>query len=599
MDTKTKRIEPGNPLDCERLIERGHLALAAITSEAHAARVEALKAELEVALAEAQSGEPSHLLNWLASYRGISESPLIPLSTVQPPLNSGQFQEARELHVASELSQVESAAKLDHPTQAVRSWDRLISGARQRLELHHTEANASVLEQHLAPSDPAADNKLPALAGDASSPANTSLLNGTPTEARLQEGHPKESRPPESRPPESRPPESQPPESQLEESLSQEPQQDCANGSKLEIAEEELAEAQPSCEEDEEDLPAHGLEQQEHALEFHELEHLQVLADVERDLDKPLSQSGRRGLIVSVAVHGVLIAALMAITMRIPPPPASLGFESGSSELATEALDNLDPIEITAPQELTPEMPNEVSESSVSLPSAVGLASSTTANSSASVTTGASGVSGMQASANRAVSASGGRPNPAHSNASFFGAAASGNCFCYVIDGSESMRGGPWEAAKAELLRSLSTMKENHRFYIIFFNQELNAIPMPGEREPATSPLYATEDNLKHARNWIESLRIDRGAPPNDALLHAIELEPDAIYLLADGATKIDVPAFLRTKNRTSDLISGEQVRVPIHAIAFYSPETGQRLMKQVAMENKGQFIYVPAPRKK
>ena len=132
-------------------------------------------------------------------------------------------------------------------------------------------------------------------------------------------------------------------------------------------------------------------------------------------------------------------------------------------------------------------------------------------------------------------------------------------------------------------------MKESHRFYIIFFNQKLNAITMPGEREPATSPLYATAENLKHAGNWIESLRIERGAPPTAALVHAIDLDPDAIYLLADGATKIDVPEFLRAKNRTSDFISGEQVRVPIHAIAFYSPEAG----------HKGQFIYVPDPRKK
>jgi hypothetical protein len=142
-------------------------------------------------------------------------------------------------------------------------------------------------------------------------------------------------------------------------------------------------------------------------------------------------------------------------------------------------------------------------------------------------------------------------------------------------------------------------MKDNHRFYIIFFNQKLNAITFPGEREPATNPLYATAENLKHAQNWIESLRIERGAPPNEALQRAIELEPDAIYLLADGATKIDVPGFLRQKNRTSDFLRGEQVRVPIHAIAFYSPEAGQKLMRQVAMENKGQFIYVPDPRRK
>ena len=181
------------------------------------------------------------------------------------------------------------------------------------------------------------------------------------------------------------------------------------------------------------------------------------------------------------------------------------------------------------------------------------------------------------------------------SNATFYGAAASGNCFCYVIDGSGSMRNGPWDAAKHELLKSLATLKENQRFYIIFFNRELSAIPLPGEQTPAPAALYATHDNLTHTRRWLDTLHIDAGAPPNDALSLAIDKEPDAIYLLTDGVTTVDVPKFLRDKNRISDLIAGEQVRVPIHTIAFYSL-AGQALLKQVAAENQGQFIYVPAP---
>ena len=93
-------------------------------------------------------------------------------------------------------------------------------------------------------------------------------------------------------------------------------------------------------------------------------------------------------------------------------------------------------------------------------------------------------------------------------------------------------------------------------------------------------------------------MRIDRGAPPTDALRFAIEKEPDAIYLLTDGVTKVDVAKFLREENRVRDLINGEQVRVPIHTIAFYSLD-GQQLLKQIAAENKGQFIYVPDPRKR
>mgnify|MGYP003381707742 CR=1 FL=1 len=33
-------------------------------------------------------------------------------------------------------------------------------------------------------------------------------------------------------------------------------------------------------------------------------------------------------------------------------------------------------------------------------------------------------------------------------------------------------------------------------FYIIFFNRELSAIPLPGEQTPAPAALYATPDNM-------------------------------------------------------------------------------------------------------
>jgi hypothetical protein len=549
MDPKTKRIDSGTPSDCERLIERGHLALIAITSEALAARVEAQKAELEVALSESRRGDANMLRNWLENYRGMNESPSVearhtpiqftsviasqftaPVSTAGEP--------CRPAVVESEF------AKHDESQPAELSWNLLLPAARQRLQTRSSELG--LIERS---------------ATDASEVAQPPAMHRG-SECPIES----------------------PIERDVNDVVSEELKVDG-----------EFAIERESVDEDFREDPLDQPDEHE-PLVYQELPELQTFSATERDLGKPFFRSGRRGLAFSVLVHSALIGSLMAITMRVPDEVASMGFNAGTSESTAESFEEFQPMEITSTEEISVEMPSETSESSVNLPSAVGLSSSSVN----SVTpTSASTISGVQASASRAVAASSGRPNPAHANASFFGAGASGNCFCYVIDGSESMRGGPWEAAKAELLRSLSTMKESHRFYIIFFNQQLNAITMPGEREPAASPLYATAENLRHAQNWIESLRIERGAPPNDALLHAIELEPDAIYLLADGATKIDVPAFLRTKNRTSDFISGEQVRVPIHAIAFYSPESGQKLMKQVAVENKGQFIYVPDPRKK
>ncbi len=61
-----------------------------------------------------------------------------------------------------------------------------------------------------------------------------------------------------------------------------------------------------------------------------------------------------------------------------------------------------------------------------------------------------------------------------------------------------------------------------------------------------------------------------KGLPPNDALDAAIEMEPDGIFLLFDGDTRADVAAHLRRSNRSTDLISGENIRVPIHTLGFY-----------------------------
>ncbi len=304
-----------------------------------------------------------------------------------------------------------------------------------------------------------------------------------------------------------------------------------------------------------------------------------------------------RGIVVSFLAHAALVLLLGLVTLRLPAPPASLALESASTDVATEALEFREPLEITEP-----DVPSDVSP----LPS-VDLATFDVTENFADVGSTVSLPVGTQSSQANSLSAAtlltgGGSAsslaNALQSSSSFFGAAASGNCFCYVIDGSGSMRGGPWDAAKIELFKSLASLKQTQRFYIVFFNRELSAIPLPGEREPAPHTLYATPENVQHARRWMDTLRIDIGAPPNLALELAISKEPDAIYLLTDGVTQSDVLGFLRRRNRTQDTIFGEQVRVPIHTIAFYSLD-GQELLQQIAAENNGQFIYVPDPKQR
>ncbi len=290
------------------------------------------------------------------------------------------------------------------------------------------------------------------------------------------------------------------------------------------------------------------------------------------------------GIMASVLLHLLLGFGLAMLAIQLPPQPAGLALDS-SWEVASPDVALSQPLDVASPiaeSEPLPELDNELklenslSESSAQPPLATQLSGGTTPF-----------LAG--------VAASGAGLGPTATAANFFGADATGNCFCYVIDSSMSMQGGAWEAAKSELMRSLNSLQPNQRFYIVFFNQKLSAIPLPGENDPARFALYAESQNIEHARRWIDTIRLAKGAPPTNALSYAIQLEPDAIYLLTDGVTTSDVGAALKRFNRAVDLIDGEQVKVPIHAVAFYSLD-GQQLMRRIAAENQGKFIYVPNP---
>ena len=301
--------------------------------------------------------------------------------------------------------------------------------------------------------------------------------------------------------------------------------------------------------------------------------------------------SGLRGAGASAVAHVVLIVVLALVTLKLPTGPAGMSFEASASTVE-ETVELTQPIETESPDVSEPTSEPETNASfdfsdtiSAAAPDSLG-------------NLGPVGDALNSSSMSKAMQASAVTPN-AMSSASFFGAAAGGNCFCYVIDGSGSMRGGAWEAARFELFKSLNSLKPKQRFYIIFFGRDFNAISMPGERDPAPRALYATPENVAHAQKWVNGLDFVDGGPPIDAIKFAIEKEPDAIYLLTDGITGVKTVAKqIRDANLIDDLINGEQVRSPIHAIAFYSLK-GEQLMRQIAQENKGQFIYVPDPRKR
>ncbi len=180
--------------------------------------------------------------------------------------------------------------------------------------------------------------------------------------------------------------------------------------------------------------------------------------------------------------------------------------------------------------------------------------------------------------------------------AEFFGAKATGNTFVYIVDSSPSMRrDGAFEAARKEIVRSLSSMKPKQRYFISFFGKEID--PMVFEYGVIERfPVYAKPENLTKTIDWLSRVQVQKeGLPPNNALAEAIGMQPDGIFLLFDGDTKVDVAKYLRRVNRSDDILSAGMPKVPIHVVHFFQ-DAFQKQMRQVAVENGGTYRFIPRP---
>ena len=183
--------------------------------------------------------------------------------------------------------------------------------------------------------------------------------------------------------------------------------------------------------------------------------------------------------------------------------------------------------------------------------------------------------------------------------AEFFGSKAVGNTFVYVVDSSPSMRRDKaFEAAKDQIIRSLSSMKPKQRFHISFFGGELESMTFRGQ-DAETRPIPANPENLSKTMEWIGQVRIQKdGRPPIDALQAAIAMQPDGIFLLFDGDTKVDDwTAKVREMNRSKDFLSDGGPKVPIHVIHFFRDEF-EKSMRTLASENEGTYRFIPRPQK-
>ncbi|MCF7960799.1 MAG: hypothetical protein K9M08_08650 [Pirellula sp.] len=296
---------------------------------------------------------------------------------------------------------------------------------------------------------------------------------------------------------------------------------------------------------------------------------------------------------VSLVLHAGIVLGLSAIIISAVKKPQILSIVSAAVEadsVLTEApMEMISELETTA-TDATPSTPNlNMSDmvTDVALPSLrvdVGTAPFQESSASSSVLGAASEMAHAMLGSNMVA------------GAEFFGAKATGNTFVYVVDSSPSMRrDGAFEKAKNEMMRSLTSMKPKQRYFISFFGKEID--PMTSKSGTVEKfPVYAKPENISQTIDWMRQVQVQKdGWPPNEALAQAIAMQPDGIFLLFDGDTKVDVAKFLRRENRTDDILSAGAPKVAIHVIHFFQDEF-QKQMKQVAEENGGTYRFVPRP---
>ena len=167
--------------------------------------------------------------------------------------------------------------------------------------------------------------------------------------------------------------------------------------------------------------------------------------------------------------------------------------------------------------------------------------------------------------------------------ASFFGIGAGGDKFVFILDSSRSMEGKRWSYAVMELIRSIKDLGPDQKYFVICF--DFNSHPIFDLAPPHNEYITASSRMLVKVRSWLRAHKLGYETRPSSALQIAIDMKPDAIFLLSDGEIRDDSRARLMTINRDAD----QKPLIPIHTVHLFSQD-GKEALEKIAEENGGTF---------
>jgi len=170
---------------------------------------------------------------------------------------------------------------------------------------------------------------------------------------------------------------------------------------------------------------------------------------------------------------------------------------------------------------------------------------------------------------------------------SIFGAGTTrGHSFVFVIDRSQSMGSeglGAIAAAEVELLAALDKLQSNHQFQVVAYNQATTYFQQ-------RKLVSVSDDSRLACREFLANLAAFGATDHERAIMSALQLKPDVLYLLTDGDPTL-TPA---QRKRIRDEARG---RTTISSIQFGrirpDEESTRKALESLARENGGTYVFV------
>ncbi len=162
--------------------------------------------------------------------------------------------------------------------------------------------------------------------------------------------------------------------------------------------------------------------------------------------------------------------------------------------------------------------------------------------------------------------------------AKFFDVQANGEKFAFVLELSEKMSDFQIQSIKTELRESLGIMLIYQSFHICFYNQQPHSMP-------SGSLVLTTQENVELAERWLNTIKPRTGANPVEAILQAIELRPDAIFLLSTGGVDPRVAGAVEQSHSKP---------IPIYTIQLSAGAQRDSTLQKIARASGGQFTAIP-----